>query len=228
MMRTGERKGDRVKSERDQRGHRRVGGVVRRLGRAVCLTVVGMGLLSTAAWGCSDAQATADALIKRGDLAGAEAIYRELVAANSSDIEALNGLAMTLMLEHRFDEALPLEERVIAADPKDVQTRVELGFNYLNHQGRPDDAIRVLREAVVLDGSAKNLTFLAQAQEAAGATDEAEQTLRRALGVDPKYAYSYEVLIELLQKNQRSSDAAKVRDLAARNGVEIDTAQSAP
>jgi protein O-GlcNAc transferase len=190
------------------------------------VTVIGIGLLSTAAWGCSDAQATADALVKRGDLAGAEAIYSELVATNSTDIDALNGLAMTLMLEHRFDEALPLEERVIAADPKDVQTRVELGFNYLNHQGRPDDAVRVLKEAVVLDGSAKNLTFLAQAQATAGKTDEAEQTLRLALTADPEYAYSYTTLVGLLEKNLRYADAAAVRDLAAQHGVKIETTQS--
>jgi tetratricopeptide (TPR) repeat protein len=191
----------------------------------MCVTVIGIGVLSTVAWGCSDAQRTAATLIRRGDLAGAEAIYRELVATDQTDAKALNGLAMTLMLEHKYVEALPFQERVIAADPKDVQTRVELGFNYLNHQNRPNDAVRVLKEAAALDGSAKNLTFLAQAQAAAGKTDEAEQSLRLALKADPKYAYSYTVLIGLLEKNLRTAEAAEVRDLAASHGVQVKAEQ---
>jgi tetratricopeptide (TPR) repeat protein len=185
-----------------------------------------MSALLVAGTGCSDAQTDAQALIQKGDLAGAEGIYRQVLKADEDDVNALNGLAMTLMLQHKYDEALPLQERVIAADPSDVQTRIELGFNYLNHQNRSDDAVRVLAEAVALDGSAKNLTFLAQAQEIAGKIVEAELTLRRALQVDPQYAYSYIILIRLLEKDLRHSEADAVRALAAQNGVEIDTGQS--
>ncbi len=53
-------------------------------------------------------------------------------------------LPRTSRLLGRHDEALALQERVVALDPKDVQTRIELGFNYLNHQKRAADAVRVL------------------------------------------------------------------------------------
>ncbi len=60
-----------------------------------------------------------------------------------------------------------------------------------------------------------------------GNAHEAEATLRRALEVDPHYAYSYTVLVELLQNEQRYSEAAQVKDLAKQNGLSLDTAQPA-
>jgi tetratricopeptide (TPR) repeat protein len=183
---------------------------------------VGVVGLSVVAWGCSDAQSNAQALFEEGDLAGAEVLYRQLVAADADDIEALNGLAVTLMLVQKYNEALPLQERVIAADPSDVQTRVELGFNYLNHQERSGDAVRVLSEAVAIDGSAKNLTFLAQAQAVAGQMDKAEQSLRRAVEVDPEYAYSYSRLVRLLEDEGRTEEAQQVAAEASQLGIVIE------
>jgi tetratricopeptide (TPR) repeat protein len=202
-----------------------VGGLMNRLGRALRIAVIGTVVLSSIALGCSDAKSTAEGLVASGDLAGAETIYKEVLAEDPEDLEALNGLAVTLMLEGKHDEAVAIQERVVAADPTDVQTRIELGFNYLNYQDRADDAVRVLGEAAALNGSAKNLTFLAQAQSVAGKKDEAETTLRRALEVDPQYAYSYRVLVGILEKDLRLDDAAEIRDLAASRGVHIEDAQ---
>lgn len=201
--------------------------MVRSRYRTRLVVLVCTAVLAAATTGCSDLRADAEVLLAKGDLRGAEAIYSQLVANDTDDIEALDGLAVTLMLQSRYDEALPIQERVVAADPSDVRSRVELGFNYLNHQGRGEDAVRVLTEAVAISDSAKNLTFLAQAQKATGNANEAETTLRRALEVDPRYAYSYIVLVELLQNDQRYSEAAQVKDLAKQNGLSLDTAQPA-
>ncbi len=175
--------------------------------------------------GCSDPVGDAEALAASGDTGGAEAIYREVLASDPEDLEALSGLAVVLSLQGKFDESLPFQERVVEADPADVQTRIELGFNYLNHQNRSDDAVRVLGQAVDLDGSAKNMTFLAQAQAVAGDAEGAERTLRSAIELDQQYAYSYMVLIDLLEDDQRDGDAADVRDLAASRGVNTETTE---
>jgi len=114
---------------------------------------------------------------------------------------------------------LAVQEQVVAADASDVQTRLELGFNYLNHQDRAEDAVTVFEEAAALDGGSKILTFLAQAQEVAGHIADAEATLRLAIDIDAAYAYPYSVLIGLFERTGRNAEAAEVRREAQKNGV---------
>lgn len=200
-------------------GHATAGAI-----RALC-TLAAMVVLAVGCSGCSDAIAEADALIAEGRASEAEVVYREALASDSDNLEALNGLAVALSLQHKYDEALSVQERVIAVDPTDVQTRIELGFNYLNHQERSSDAVRVLGEAVAIDESARNLTYLAQAQMAAGEQEEAERSLERALGADPHYEYSYRVLAGLLMGQERTQEAEEVVRRAAAQGITIDSLQ---
>lgn len=195
------------------------------MGQRVALAALIVVISVLALVGCSDAIGEAEALAASGDTAAAEAVYRKVLAKEPENLEALSGLAVVLALQGKFDEALPFQERVVEADPADVLTRVELGFNYLNHQDRSNDAVRVLGQAVDLDKSAKNMTFLAQAEAVAGDVGGAERTLREAIELDPQYAYSYIVLIELLEDDQRDADAAEVKDLATSRGVNTDTAE---
>ncbi len=195
-------------------------------GGMTLIVAIALVLLTSVLFGCSDPLSAAEDKLLEGDLPGAEAIYKDVLVENPNDLEALSGLAVALTLQGKHDEALPLQERVVAADPTDVQTRLELGFNYLNHQNRGKDAVRVLGEAAALEGSAKNLSFLAQAQTAVGSVGDAEKTLRQALEADPQYAYAYTLLIDLLEKAQRQADAAEIRNLAASRRVEIEATPS--
>ena len=190
----------------------------RRLGPSgvfvLVLTLFGL-LLS----GCGDRVDEARQLENAGDWPGALALYSEILAEDPDDLRALTGAAVAAMLLGRYDEALGFQERLVAADPDDAQIRVELGFNLLNHQGRPGDAAVVLGEAVALELSAKNLTFLAQALELSGEVREAEAALRRAIEVDPAYVFSYTQLIRLLEGEGRLDDAAEVKEAAAALGL---------
>jgi tetratricopeptide (TPR) repeat protein len=121
----------------------------------------------------------------------------------------------------RFDEALPIQEKIAALDPKDAQIRVELGFNYLSHQDRPADAVTVFEEAVQLERSAKHMTFLAQAYSVAGDMTSAEMTLRRAIEADRGYGHAYAVLISLLEREGRITEAAEARAAAESAGVTL-------
>ncbi len=178
---------------------------------ACVLLVVG-----AAAAGCGGGLDRAQAREAEGDLAGAVTEYRNLLAGEPENLDALSGLAVALVMLQRWDEALAVQERVVALDADDTQTRTELGFNYLNHQDRPADAVRVFREAAVIEPSGKHLAFLAQAQIAGGDIDGAEQTLREAVETEPPYARAFSMLIDLLEESGRTEDAAQVgRDAAA-------------
>jgi tetratricopeptide (TPR) repeat protein len=169
--------------------------------------------------GCGDRLNEAHALEQRGDLTGALQVYTEIIGSEPDDQAAIEGAAVCLFALRRFDEALVLEEKLATLDPTNAQIRVELGFNYLNHQDRPGDAVRVLAEAAELEPSAKNLCFLAQAHVAAGDAGMAEQVLREAIDMEPDYAYSYRLLIGLLQGQGRIEEADEVAKLADSRGL---------
>ena len=200
-----------IRVERQARLERRL----RRLFVIMALMVVAVILTS-----CGSLAAEAQSLESKGDLKGAVAVYREALQHNPNNVEVLAPLGADLMLLGDFNEALPIQERVVALDPKDVQTRLELAFNYLNHQKQPAKAVEHLTQAVAIDPSAKNLTFLSQAQIQVGDLAGAEKSLNKALKTDPKYGFSYVVLVGLLQKEHRTNDAAQVRAQALQQGVD--------
>jgi tetratricopeptide (TPR) repeat protein len=181
--------------------------------------------LSLSVLGCDDPMKRAADLEDAGDVEGAIAVYQDILANEPDSLAALSGEAVCLVMLRRYDEALPLQEKVIALDKKDVLTRVELGFNYLNHQDRSADAVRVLSEARSLEPTGKHLVYLAQAQVATGDAAGAESTLREALEVDPLYAHAYAQLVDLLEGQDRSQEAEEVRELALTRGVDLTTAE---
>ena len=188
------------------------------------LAIVALMILGALVAACSDPAAEARDLETKGDLTGAVSLYKQALQRDPDNVEILDAVAADLTLLGRHDEALPIQEKVVALDSKDVQTRVELGFNYLNHQKRVADAVRVLAEAAAIDLTAQHLTFLAQAQIVSQDMKGAEQTLRRALEVDPQYEFSYSVLESLLVSQRRVAEAAEVKDLALRHGVKLESA----
>lgn len=179
-------------------------------------------LLGNVATGCgSGLLERARDLEAAGDIAGAVSAYQEVLAERPEDLQALGGGATNLLLLQRYDEALPLQERITALDPDDAQTRVELGFNYLNHQDRPADAVRAFGEAVAIDPSAKHLCFLAQAESVAGADLDAENHLRRAIDAEPSYPYSYRLLYALLIEQGRVGEATAVSEQAKKLSISV-------
>jgi tetratricopeptide (TPR) repeat protein len=199
-------------------------GSVHRVACSLILGVVGI-ILGVSALACGDALERALNLEKAGDLEGAIVIYEKVVADDPDNLEALSAEAVCLLQLLRYDEALSLQERVVALDPKDSQSRVELGFNYLNHQNRSADAVRVLSEACEIEPIGKNLAYLAQAKVAAGDVSGAESTLRNALEVDPAYGYAYAQLALLLEAENRSQEAERVRQLAIAHGIDLGVAE---
>lgn len=171
--------------------------------------------------GCADTVGEAAKLENGGDLAGAVALYKEVLEDEPNNVEALEGVAVDLMFLGLHDEALVYQERLIALDEGDMQTRIDLGFNYLNRQDRPEDAARVLREAVEIERSAKNLSFLAQALIAAGDPTEGERRLREAIEMEPGYGHSYSILVKLLESQGRTDEAETIVEQGSLHGVTV-------
>jgi tetratricopeptide (TPR) repeat protein len=204
---------------RDMLGDKREAG--RLLAWVGALLVLAVASVGVWAGGCADPTAEAREFEKAGDWQGALGVYERVLADQPDNLTALSGGAVALVVLRRYDEALDLQEHVIAADAHDALTRVELGFNYLNHQGRPLDAVRVLSEAVELEPTAKNLTFLAQAQKAAGGLEECERSLREAIVVDPGYGYAYGRLAGLLREEGRVDEATHLIEDARSRGLYV-------
>lgn len=177
---------------------------------AVAVLMLFCVVLVCAGGGCADPVAEARVLEREGDLEGAVLKYKVALEEDSNDLEALSGAALCLYMLRCYDEALGYQERVVALDPADTQTRIELGFNYLNHQEKPSEAVRVFEEAADQERTAKNLTFLAQARNAARDLEGAEAVLREAIAMDPEYRHAYSVLACVLKQQGRSAEAEQV------------------
>ena len=178
-------------------------------------------LLGVVSAGCSSRSDEALHFDAQGNLKAGMAIYQQIIKQDPNNVGALAGMGSDLFLTQEFNQALPFEERTVELDHKDAETRIELGFNYLNHQNRPADAVCMFAEAASLDGSAKNFCFLAEAQRVTGSVVAAKASLHKAIDKDPKYAYSYQLLIVILDSQGRSDDAAAVFQQAAAQGVHL-------
>jgi tetratricopeptide (TPR) repeat protein len=193
----------------------------RRIWYAVCIGV--LVIVAAVVWASSgsDAVSAAESLTTKGDMAGAKAMYEQVLAKNPNDARALDGLAAILLWQQKYDEAAVIEERAAASDDKNILVRLELGFNYLNHLDRSADAVRVFAEAATLEPSGKNLTFLAQARIASNDLAGAEEALRDAIAREPGYGYAYTVLVQLLTREGREDEASLVREAASKQGISV-------
>jgi tetratricopeptide (TPR) repeat protein len=158
----------------------------------------------------------------QGDFEGARRIYQERLSSHPDDAEAVKGLAVALSILHRFDEAVVYQEKAVRLDAMDSQLWVELGLNYLGHQGRPEEAVGALRAAADLDPSGRNRTLLAQALLADGLGEEAERELRSIIVDEPDFPFAYVLLLRELEKAGEAEAAAAVAESAAAHGVKLD------
>jgi tetratricopeptide (TPR) repeat protein len=195
------------------------GGAARVLLVVVALSLIlGSCLLAGCGSGLVKAARQAEAA---GDLQGAVELYRQQLAEHPEDKDAVMGLAVDLFLLRDYDEALVYQERAVQLAPDDVQLKVELAFNYLNHQDQPQKAVEMLREATATERSADLLTFLAQAQLAAGQAQEAETSARSAIAEDRTYGWAYVFLVRLLEHQGRQAEAVSVKQAASAAGVDL-------
>ncbi len=120
-----------------------------------------------------------------GDLGGAIAAFRKVLARQPADVEALLGLADAFLLAGKTGEAEEAARRALAASPAYWATSNKLGV-VLVSAGRVEEAVAAFRRAVELaPGNARSLVNLGSALVLAGRLEEAAGVLRRSVAVEP-------------------------------------------
>ena len=89
-------------------------------------------------------------LWQQGDLAGAEARFREVLARHPLHAAACSNLGMVLVEQRRFGDGMELLARAIELDPGHAGARINLA-NTVYVDGRVDEALPHYREALRLD-----------------------------------------------------------------------------
>lgn len=120
-----------------------------------------------------------------GDLAGAEGLYRRVLALDPMQADALNLCGVACHQQGRSDEGRVLLERALALRPNDVATLENLGL-LLVERFLPDEAAPLLRRAVRLaPRSVAAWMSLAMAHRQAGDMANAEAAYRTLLSLAP-------------------------------------------
>jgi len=129
--------------------------------------------------------------VRRGALDEAEAAFREALARRPEAVDARLNLARLLLVERRLDEAGSQFEEALGrmpAEPRALDGLAEIALR----QGRPADAEPLLRAALAALSAgqvaerAELLARLGDALAALGRADEARESWRAALALDPE------------------------------------------
>jgi tetratricopeptide (TPR) repeat protein len=111
--------------------------------RKATLTVLALIALASAAM----AQNPADEAWNRGDTDTARRLYRERLAADSSDIRALHRMALLYAWDNDFPPSLALFDKLLSISPENVDARVDRA-RVMAWAGRFEESIASLEVAV--------------------------------------------------------------------------------
>jgi tetratricopeptide (TPR) repeat protein len=150
----------------------------------------------------------AKTLQRRGDMAGAEANYRQVLTEEPDHAEALNNLGNVLRALKRPDEAVSCLRRALALKPEHPAVLTNLGLA-LGDLGRFNEAADCHRRATAADPSfAPGYNNLGLALTALGRLGEAEASYQRALALKPDFAEALNNLGNMLRVGDRLEEAA--------------------
>ncbi len=154
------------------------------------------------------------ARIRAGDMAGAEAAYREGTAAAPQDAELLFGHAYTLAESGATQAAIEQYRLLLTVDPRHVQAHTNLAALLLA-AGDADGAVRHFHEATELGpDSAYALYNLGRALDARGDFVLALDCYDRALAIQPDLAAAHNNAGTALQRQGQQAEALERFDRA--------------
>ena len=153
--------------------------------------------------------ATGAAAFSRGDVVGAERIFRAVFAAHPDSAEAVLNLGAALKGQHRLPEALDCFGKAVSLRPSWAPAYANLASAYCE-LGRLDEAEAACRKAIALDPKSRNAygnlasVFAARRQEA-----EAIPLFEQAITIGPPTAGLYTNLSAAYITVGRLDDAVK-------------------
>ena len=149
---------------------------------------------------------------------------RATLALRPQSAGAWWGLAVSLRIAERFDEAIEAYRIAIELDPKNVPARQGLGFT-LYRQGNLDDALAEYHTAIEIDPKyAKlhsDLGFILSEQ---GKLDQAVDAYEKAIELDPRFSGAHDHLAIVLEKQNKVEQAIAEH----RKAIELDAKQDSP
>jgi tetratricopeptide (TPR) repeat protein len=126
-----------------------------------------------------------EALEQSGQLEQAEELYRAVVQQDSDNRGALVSLLRVLERQHKFDDAVPIVEGFVKAQPGNLSLKSEYA-SLLMRARRFDDAGKVLQDVLKTEpGNREALRNYASLLSETRETDKADEILKRLQGLDP-------------------------------------------
>jgi predicted O-linked N-acetylglucosamine transferase (SPINDLY family) len=155
----------------------------------------------------SDERERAFAWHRAGNLAGAETLYRRLLAASPDDFEIAHNLGMLLAQAGRNEAALLVLRDLVARAPTISESWL-LCAMVCRRLGRNEEGLRAATAAVQLNGrDSMGLCLLGNLQVSCGDYHRGEATLRRALEIEPGLAEAWCSLGIALHRQNRFQEA---------------------
>jgi tetratricopeptide (TPR) repeat protein len=162
-----------------------------------------------------DAMARAEALMRAGDIAGAEGVLRALLVAQPDNAAALNALAVIVLGQNRPQEAVTLLEQALRLRPGAPVLHCNLA-NALRRTGRADEALAHAQRAVAArPEDQQGLAALASAHLALRQFARAREIVTRLLPLAPDNpdAWLAKATLDLEDHDARGAIAAAQRAL---------------
>ncbi len=133
----------------------------------------------------------ADELFRQGDRAGAEALYRQVIAEAPEDINALHRAGVLAFQRGASDDALAFLSRAATLNPEEPVLWSDLGLVQAA-AGRPEQAVASFDRALALRADvAETYCRRADALRLTGRTDEALAGYDAAIALDPTFAQAF-------------------------------------
>jgi predicted TPR repeat methyltransferase len=149
----------------------------------------------------------AQALHQRGQIAEAEAVYREVLVVEPDNACAVHFAGMAAHQLGRSAEGIEAMRRSLALAPDSADWHNNLGL-VLQESGDLDGAVQMYRRAIELDDRHANaLSNLGVLLRATGHPAEAEASYRKAIEADPDHIDAWSNLGILLNGLKRSHES---------------------
>jgi len=159
----------------------------------------------------------ADALMRKGDNAGALTYYQRYLKSNSADSTALFNAGSILYARKEYARAAELLTVASALMPRNFDCHWMLGLSYVNSREMGKAAWPLERAASIHDKDTVPLLQLAACQRALKSDDKLIETLTRLAALKPKDGVLGRELGGLLLAKGRTAEALPVLESAGRS-----------
>jgi tetratricopeptide (TPR) repeat protein len=164
--------------------------------------------------------AKGDAALEHNDLTAAIAHLQKYVAARPDDAIGHALLGSAFQQSERFDEAASEFERSLAIEPDYPYAQVNLASIYA-YQKKTDKALDLFARGMPrAEPEAPTFYMYAVALKDAGKLPDAENRIRRAIQLDPKYAAAHKLLAEILALEGKNVEAVAEQKRVEELGVD--------